>query len=374
MTIAPSDGSTPRFEPLLLSNMLIERWLPTIEQTIRPTTFASYKTHVYRHVLPMLGGSPIEDLDAARLNALHASLLSSGLSPATVQRVHATLRRALRDAVRWGLLTANPAADADPPRDRSRAFKEMRTWSRDELRTFLMSTRQDPFYELWFLLAMTGLRRGEALGLRWRDIDLEASHLSVRQTFVTVGHQVQRSLPKSARGQRVVALDDATVRVLKGFRELRSSESRDPLVFSPDGSVPFHPTAITKRFNRSVGLAEVPRIRLHDLRHTHATLALQAGIHSQNCVGALGPLDGCADSRHLLTLESTLAEGGSRDSARTHFRRSGGNHMIDPTRPWKLAHPATSSCPVHHLRAYKLAPSGQPRCEPNQSRRRCSHR
>jgi integrase len=188
----------------------------------------------------------------------------------------------------YSLERANVAADADPPRNRGHHYTEMRTWSSNELRLFLESTVTDALHPLWFLIAMTGLRRGEALGLRWRDVDFVNRSLSVRQTFVTVGHEVQRSVPKTSRGQRVVALDTATIGVLKRHQELLNPDGPDDLLFSADGLRPFHPTAVSKRFNRLVSAAGLQRIRLHDLRHTHATLALQAGVHPKVVSERLG--------------------------------------------------------------------------------------
>jgi integrase len=274
-------------EPVILSRFLLHEWLPNVRRTVRATTYESYCGHVRCHLIPAMGETPIKELSPVALNAFYQRLLSTGLSVATVRRVHATLRRALRDAVRWRVLEKNPAIDADPPKDRGHEFREMQTWSAEQLRAFLAFIAKDPLYELWFVIAMTGLRRGEALGLRWQDLDLDSGHLAVRQTFVTVGHDVQRSKPKTSRGQRVVALDVATVAVLKKLRRREERETTS-LVFGSEMTAPLHPTAVTKRFNRLVSASGLPRIRLHDLRHTHASLALSAGIHPKIVSERLG--------------------------------------------------------------------------------------
>jgi integrase len=276
----------PVDEMLKLEDFLVETWLPNVRRTIRATTYASYSGHVRRHLCPSLGAIPLEGLTAMDLNNLYASLLSSGLTTSTLCRVHATVHRALRDAVRWGFVKKNCAVDADPPKARAGDGQEMQTWTAEELRRFLTFTMDDVLYDFWFLISMTGLRRGEALGLRWQDVDLEAGQLAVRQTFVTVGYVVKPSMPKTKRGQRVVALDPTTTAVLAKRHE--SSHLPVALVFQSESGGPLHPIAVTKRFKRLVEASGLPQIRLHDLRHTHATLALSAGIHPKIVSERLG--------------------------------------------------------------------------------------
>jgi integrase len=270
-----------------LGRFLSREWLPAITATVRPTTHLGYRGHVERHINPVLGRRSLEAIDPRAINALYAELLASGLSPATVRRVHATLHRALRDAVRWGHLEINPAGRADPPRVRADGNALMRTWEPAQLKAFLRHVRRDELYPLWLTLAMTGMRRGEALGLRWVDVDVRARSLAIRQTIVAVGADVMISSPKTARGRRVVALDATTARCL-GDRRRRRRASGAELVFGgPDGG-PLNPCWVSKRFVGLVRASGLPRIRLHDLRHTHATLALRAGIHPKIVSERLG--------------------------------------------------------------------------------------
>jgi integrase len=276
---------------LTVQEFLIERWLPSIEMTIRPNTFVSYSSHLTNHVVVHLGSLSIHDVDGPTLNALYAELLrcgrlkgrGEGLSPTTVRRVHATLRRAFRDAVRWGLLEKNPVESCDPPR--LARTDVMRTWSLDELRAFLKLTRDDEWAVLWLLLATTGMRRGEALGLRWSDVDLRTSVISIRQTIVLVGHRPLVAEPKSARSRRVIVLDTRTT---DAFERLRQNATAREFVFRTTDGEPIHPAAVSRRFREIVDGSPLPRIRLHDLRHTFATLALQAGIHPKIVSERLG--------------------------------------------------------------------------------------
>ena len=163
---------------MLLSEFLTGEWLPAIRSTIRPTTYLSYQGHVQCHIIPALGTVPLQHLSPSHINAFYSRLLSEGrgegkggISPATVRRVHATLHRALKDAVRWNKIIKSPADAADPPRAICGCEHEMKVWNLKELRTFLASQHESRLYPLWLTLATTGTRRGEILGLRWEGID-----------------------------------------------------------------------------------------------------------------------------------------------------------------------------------------------------------
>jgi integrase len=194
-----------------------------------------------------------------------------------------TIRRALRDAARWGLVARNVATLASPPRPRR---AEMRTWTAGELRAFLDHVAGDRLGALWMLAASTGMRRGELAGLRWADVDLERGRVAIRQTLVLAGRQVVRSEPKTNRGRRSVALDPRTVAQLRAWRAAQAAErlawgagwTSSGLVFTRDDGTPLHPEWLSDAFEWRVRTAGLPPIRLHDLRHTHASLGLAAGV------------------------------------------------------------------------------------------------
>ena len=173
---------------------------------------------------------------------------------------------------------------------------ELRTWTASELRRFLACVQGDRLYAAWQLVALTGMRRGEALGLRWADLDLDGGWLSVRQTFVVVDNHIQVSRPKTARGCRRIALDHATIAALRAHHTAQAAERlaagpawpNTDLVFTCEDGTPLHPEHFRRQFDRHVARAGLPRIRLHDLRHTHATLALQAGVHPKVVSERLG--------------------------------------------------------------------------------------
>ncbi len=237
------------------------------------------------------------------MNALYAKLAQegkrdgrSGLAPRTVHHVHTCLHKACKDAVRWGYLTRNPLEAADPPRTQGNGQQEMKTWSAEQLSAFLASTKDERLFPLWRALAMTGMRRGEAVGLRWDDVDLENARLAVRRALIPHGDTVIVSEPKTARGRRVIALDAETVEVLKAqaARQLAdqakwgSAWSDSGYVFTKENGEPLHPQTVSRSFEQALMAAKLPRIRLHDLRHTHATLALAANVHPKVVSERLG--------------------------------------------------------------------------------------
>jgi integrase len=173
---------------------------------------------------------------------------------------------------------------------------ERGAWTADVLRRFLDHVRDDRLFSAWRLAASTGLRRGELLGLRWQDVDLDAGRVSVRQTLTTVGNKAAFGEPKTARCKRNLALDGVTIGVLRSWRT-RQAEERlgfgpawqdTGLVFSREDGSLIHPDTFSFWFERQVRAAGVSRIRFHDLRHTHATLALQAGVPAKVVSERLG--------------------------------------------------------------------------------------
>jgi integrase len=222
---------------------------------------------------------------------------SKALDPSTVKAVHVVLHKAFGAAVKWERLAKNPADHADPPRVAVEA-DDMQTWTASQLRTFLESTASsdDRNHALWVLLATTGMRRGEALGLRWQDVDLDAGRLRVVQTVLSINGKIAVSEPKTARGRRPIALDPATVAVLRDHRRRMLEErmlvgpdhSDEGLVFHrPDGSA-LRPETVSATFLRRQSTLDLPRLTLKGLRHTWATLALEQGIHPKVVQERLG--------------------------------------------------------------------------------------
>jgi integrase len=278
------DYITP--ERLTFGEFVRERWLPVIAGERRRTTLASYERHLRRHVLPEIGGLPLQRLDASRLNRLYIDLTARGLSKNTVRVIAAVVSAALKDATRWKLVPSNVARDADPPRPERRRG---RTWSARETATFLDSVRDDRLFALWRFLAVTGARRGEGLGLTWLALDLEAGRASISQALVPVGSELVLTEPKTDAGRRLLPLDTGTVAALHEHRQRQLAERAllgdayedHDLVFArPDGR-PLSPPAVSAAFLVRARHAGLPPIRLHDLRHGVATMLLREQVHPE---------------------------------------------------------------------------------------------
>jgi len=280
--VAPSSESVAAY---------LDRWLAAMPVTVRPSTASLYRTLVEAYVKPRLGQGRLADLSAPALNAFYADLLTSGrrrgavaapLSATSVHNVHRVVHRALADAVRWGLLARNVADFADPPKT---STPEARVWGTEQLRAFLVAVEADRLAGLWRLAAMTGMRRGELVGLRWADIDLEAGRVKVAQVATMVGASVRYGEPKTRTSRRSIALDAGTLTALKGHRKRQLEErlawgtawTDTGLVFTHEDGRALMPPHVTRIFGRLVAAAGLPELTLHGLRHSHITALLRAG-------------------------------------------------------------------------------------------------
>jgi integrase len=280
----------------LTLSQYLERWYPSLEGTVRPTTQRRYQDVLRRHVEPTLGRKYLSKLSPLDVQSLYADKLTEGLSPTTVALIHNILHRALKQAVRWGLLMRNVTEAVDPPRE---ATPEYATWNEYQVREFLAVADKDEWAALWRLALTTGMRRGEILGLRWEDLDLTREVLAVRRTLSRgTGGTYTFGTPKTTSGRRSIALPRSTVESLKVHR-IRQVEGRlkaevykdEDLVFADSIGEPLHPNSVAYRFNRLIAKARLPRIRFHDLRHTAATLMLANNIHPKIVQERLGHAD-----------------------------------------------------------------------------------
>jgi len=292
------DEPAPAPSPTL--GVFLVDWLTHSASTRRPTTSELYDKLVRQHIVPHLGTVGLAALAPADIRGWHAALLvkpkrwgGAPLSPTTVRTAHRVLRRALQDALRWELIDRNPCDAVIAPRP---AEVEMRAWDAEQARTFLAYVEHDRLAAMWRLFLATGMRRGEVAGLRWIDVDLDAARLAVRSTRVLVYTDVQVVEPKTRRSRRAVSLDAGTVAALRAHLQRQEAEraragelwTASGYVFVREDGRPIDPDRITHLFRVAIDGCGLPRIRLHDLRHTAATLALGAGVHPKVVSERLG--------------------------------------------------------------------------------------
>lgn len=291
-----------------LTSWLAEKTKPSgvsaVGRTLRASTARMYVQHVHSYLIPQLGHLRLVALRAEHISAAYEEILahplrsSRPMSPATLRRVHATLRSALNAAVRSRRIRHNPALFVTLPEARR---PTVTPWSATELAAFLEHAAGHRLGSLYEVMAFTGLRRGEALGLHWADVDLERQIITVRQQLVQVGSQVQFGRPKTASGEdRVVDLDEITTALLAAHHHAQQEEKArawgayqdQGLVFAREDGRPLSPENATKTFTRLIDEVRFPddadlpdeqrrrlrRIRLHDLRHGQASLMLAAGV------------------------------------------------------------------------------------------------
>ena len=269
---------------------------------------------------PDLGKLPLRRVTTQRIDAYYASLARErGLSPASIRHVHAVLRGALGQAVRWGWISSNAAASASPPKLRRR---EITPPPMHAARTLLEAadTHDVDFGAVLRVLVATGARRGEVCGLRWSDVDVAGSTVTIRRSVASVagGTVVKETKTHAARR---IAVDAETLEALERRRERAQQLAEacrcpfDPhgFVFTlePTGSRPLHPDTITGGFQRLCRRAGLDGVRLHDLRHLHATQLLAAGVPVRTVSGRLGH----ANAATTLNVYAHFLEASDREAA-----------------------------------------------------------
>jgi len=272
----------------------LDRWLADVAKpSLRPSTFTSYESYVRLHIKPALGHHQLAKLAPQHVQAFLNAKGASGLSPRTVQYLRAILRRALGQALRWGLVARNVATLVDPPRSRR---PEVRPLSPEQARAFLESVKGDRLEALWSVAVAVGLRQGEALGLRWDDVDLDGGTLRVRHAMQRVGGKPTFVEPKTDRSRRTIALPASIVAALRAHK-VRQLEERLlaggrwhdwGLVFPSTIGTPLDGANVTKRLQAHLERVGLPRQRFHDLRHCCASLLLAQGVHPRVVMEVLG--------------------------------------------------------------------------------------
>ena len=270
----------------------LEGWLEVVRGRVRASTYENYELNA-RRANTELGDVPLQSLSPALIQATYQHLLRRGLKPYSVLQVHRLLHRSMSHAFHLGLVTRNPTLLVFPPRPSRRSTTALNA---EQLLLLLGRTRDDRLNALWVLLSSAGLRIGEALGLRWRDVDLEGGRLSVSQAL-----QRRRGIglvfvePKTTRSRRAVELTRRAVEALEQHRRRQSALrlltpgwQESGLVFTSLRGGAMQPHQANTELTRALAAAGLPHIRVHDLRHTTATVMLAAGIHPKVVQELLG--------------------------------------------------------------------------------------
>lgn len=288
------DQGLPVMGERLTVGQHLDTWLEnSVKPSVRPRTHESYESHVRVHLKPALGKIALAKLSPAQVQAFMNQKLAEGLSPATVLRIRATLRKALNQAMRWELVHRNVATLVDAPKATRPKVEPM---TPDEARRFLAAIKGDRLEALYNLVLAIGLRKGEALGLLWEDVDLDRGRVTIRRALQRIDRRPQLVETKSERSWRTLPLPQPLIPQL---REHRARQNRDRLlagerwqdwglVFASKEGTPLDTMNVTHRFQAILEREGLPRQRFHDLRHCCATYLLVQGVDLQVVKETLG--------------------------------------------------------------------------------------
>lgn len=275
----------------------LERWLEDVARPrLRPKTYHSYAQLVRLHLAPTLGHHQLSKLAPQQVQAMMNAKLASGLSPRTVQYLRAILRRAIGQALKWGLVSRNVVLLTDPPRV---TRPEIATLTPTQARAFLDAVKGERLESLYAVALALGLRQGEALGLRWQDIDFDGGVLHVRVALQRVRGEPARLVePKTRQSRRSLPMPAIIVAQLRAHHDRQRMErvtagsawqgEHWDLVFCTATGTPLDARHVVFYFKRQLRRAGLPDIRFHDLRHSCASLLLAQNVHPRVVMEILG--------------------------------------------------------------------------------------
>jgi len=276
-----------------------DRWLEHMASQISPKSHARYSELARKNIAPLVGSVVLSKLKPAAISAAYSKALTEGrrkgtggLSPQTVTHMHRVLKQALGQAVKWELLTRNPADAVDPPKtDRGM----MQTYGLDQTAALIEALRPTRMLVPALLAVLCGMRRGEVAALRWKNVDLSTGQLAILESAEQVGSKVRYKTPKNGKG-RTIAMSAHLVGELRAYRLRQAEEllkigvclSEDTFVVAQADGSPLQPDTLTQDWVRKLADTSLPRIRFRDLRHAHATHLLASGIHPKVASERLG--------------------------------------------------------------------------------------
>ena len=287
--------TTDKLKPDMPFGDWMDFWFQNFSKPkIRQTTMECYENRIYNHIIPEIGKIPLCKLTQNDLQQFYARLkkggrrrlveyYGEGLSDRMVRSCHTTCRTALEKAVTEGLITTNPAIGCRLPPKKA---KEMQVLTQDEIRRFLIQAHEEGYYEFFLLELTTGMRRGEILGLQWKDVNFATGELHIKRQVVKKGAQTQITKPKTKSSIRTILLPSDMLEILAEHKKNATCEWVFP---SPvkDGE-PRNPDSIYGKFQKILQRAQCKKVRFHDLRHTFATMALENGMDIKTLSAMIG--------------------------------------------------------------------------------------
>jgi integrase len=280
-------------KPMTVGQFL-DVWLDRIAKPrIRAQTYKGYEVNVRVHLKPAIGRIELAKLQAADVQDMIDQKVKEGLAPKSIRYMHGILRNALNRAIRWEYIQRNPAAHVDGPRVEQ---QEIQPFTREEAQRFLRAIKGDRLEALYTVALTMGLRQGEALGLRWSDVDLDMGYIRINRQLQRVNHKYELVEPKTARSRRHLAVPQVIIGALRDHKARQDAE-RDVarrrwhdtnLVFCRPDGYPLSGSVVTHRFQELLEAAGLSRRRFHDLRHSCATLLLAQGVSPRVVMDVLG--------------------------------------------------------------------------------------
>ncbi|WP_017756775.1 site-specific integrase [Calidifontibacillus oryziterrae] len=270
----------------------MESWLKQKKAQVRPGTYKSYNWIVNKYIIPQLGHHPLDKLNPMQLQNFILELQQdTKLSNRSINHIRTVLHNALESACKFELVTKNVAKPITAPKVNK---VHVKVWDEQQLKTFLTEAKRTRYYIAFLLAATTGMRLGEVIGVKWEDVDFNRQTLSVKRSYTRAHSGYQFNEPKTATGNRVIALPKAVLEELEAHRVTQEAEKSKEgyndhgLVTQTTNGTPVSPRNLYRLWASIVKRAGLPRIRFHDLRHTHASLLLKQGVHPKVVAERLG--------------------------------------------------------------------------------------
>lgn len=261
-------------------DFVLEYLKKTYINRVKPSSYETTSRIIETHILPFFGDMEINDIDHFSVHEFYNKKIEEGLSSYTIQNIHVRIRMLLRIAKKWKVLKEDIASMLEPPK---LIKKEMNVWTVDQINTFLTFTEHSRYHPVFFLAAYTGMRKGEILGLTWEDVNFAERTISVNKTLYRLKDKFVLQAPKTTSSYRVIYMDDDILRVLKKQKVNQNIErlkyggvyKEHNMVFTQETGEFVNPNAASSMFTRFIEQVDLPMIRFHDLRHSHATILLQ---------------------------------------------------------------------------------------------------